>query len=391
MLSITAFGGPQIHFVQFIERFCEHRRFVTKEELIELYSFCQVLPGPTSTQTITSLGLKMGGYKLAILTLLIWITPATLLMTGVVLGYSKMEGLDLLHYFDLVPAMAVGFLFAAGLKMLPLIKKHYAFYLITIVSCILVVLNQRFAKNPFTASMVLPAILFGAALISQKLINIDFKPNDLPIGKLNYSHLLIIGLLFMAIVLVGNIFQIKEVLLFENTFRMGSLVFGGGQVLVPLMEAQYVHVKHYLSAVEFAHGYGFLQAVPGPVFSFSTFVNGMAMKNAGVGGQLLGCLIGSVGIFLPGLLIMFFVYPIWGRIKTYPIVQRSLDGVVAAAVGLILAAAILLFISLLGQWETKSSNLGDIIVFVVTVLLVSFTKIPSPFIVILSILASILF
>jgi len=115
------------------------------------------------------------------------------------------------------------------------------------------------------------------------------------------------------------------------------------------------------------------------------------MKNAGVGGQLLGCLIGSVGIFLPGLLIMFFVYPIWGRIKTYPIVQRSLDGVVAAAVGLILAAAILLFISLLGQWETKSSNLGDIIVFVVTVLLVSFTKIPSPFIVILSILASILF
>jgi len=391
LLSFTAFGGPQIHFVQFIERFCELRRFITKAELIELYSFCQVLPGPTSTQTVTALGLKLGGYKLAILTLLIWITPATLLMTGVVLGYSKMEGLDLLHYFDLVPAMAVGFLFAAGLKMVPLIKKHYAFYLITIVSCILVVLNQRFARNPFTASLVLPAILFAAALISQKLINMDFKSNPMPIGKLNYSHLLIIGLIFMAIVLVGNIFQIKEVLLFENTFRMGSLVFGGGQVLVPLMEAQYVHVKEYLTAVEFAHGYGFLQAVPGPVFSFSTFVNGMAMKNSGIGGQLLGCLIGSVGIFLPGLLIMFFAYPIWGRIKTYPIIQRSLDGVVAAAVGLILAAAILLFISLLGQWETKASNVGDIIVFGVTVLLVSFTKVPSPFIVILSILASILF
>lgn len=391
LLSFTAFGGPQIHFIQFIERFCDYRRFISKEELIELYSFCQVLPGPTSTQTVTALGLKLGGYKLAILTLLIWITPATLLMTGVVLGYSKMEGLHLLHYFDLVPAMAVGFLFAAGLKMVPLIKKHYAFYLITIVSCVLVVLNQRFARNPFTASLVLPAILFAAALISQKLINIDFKPNPTPIGKLNYSHLLVIGLIFMAIVLVGNIFQIKEVLLFENTFRMGSLVFGGGQVLVPLMEAQYVHVKHYLTAVEFAHGYGFLQAVPGPVFSFSTFVNGMAMKNSGVGGQLLGCLIGSVGIFLPGLLIMFFAYPIWGRIKTYPIIQRSLDGVVAAAVGLILAAAILLFISLLGQWENKPSNVGDIIVFGITVLLVSFTKVPSPFIVILSILASILF
>ena len=94
------------------------------------------------------------------------------------------------------------------------------------------------------------------------------------------------------------LFRIKEVLLFENTFRMGSLVFGGGQVLVPMMEAQFVHAKGYLTATEFANGYGLLQAVPGPVFSFSTFVNGMALQEKGPMFQLLGCAIGSIGIFI---------------------------------------------------------------------------------------------
>ncbi len=391
ILSITAFGGPQVHFVQFVQRFCEQKRLISKEELIELYSFCQILPGPTSTQTITALGLKLGGYKLAILTLLIWIFPATTLMSLIVLGYGQIKDLNIMHYFDYIPAMAVGFLFAAGLKMIPLIKKHYAFYLITLGSCFFMVLNHLYAKNAFTASIILPIILIVSAFISQKFINIKFESNKSPIGKINYQHLVIIILLFTAIVLVGNIFKIKEVLLFENTFRMGSLVFGGGQVLVPLMEAQFVHFNHDLTALQFAHGYGFLQAIPGPVFSFATFVNGMAMHGQGVGPQLLGCIIGTVGIFLPGLLIMFFAYPIWGRIKTYPIVQRSLDGVVAAAVGLILAAAVLLSQSLFIQLQLKNNYTGDMVVLISTIMLIVFTKIPSPFIVILSILASILF
>lgn len=389
-LSFTAFGGPQVHFIQFVKRFCEKRRFISKEELIELYSFCQILPGPTSTQTITTLGFRLGSYPLAILTILIWITPATLIMTGIVLGYSYLQNADLLYMFKYVPAMAVGFLFAAGIKMLPLVKRHYGFYLICIVSCICVVLNQWYAVNAFTSSIILPLILFAAAFISQKYINVDFVPNDAPLGKVNYKHLIIIGSIFLAFVIVGNTFRIKEVLLFENTFRMGSLVFGGGQVLVPMMEAQFVHVKHYLSPTEFANGYGFLQAVPGPVFSFSTYVNGMALQEKGMAFQVLGCLIGSVAIFLPGLLIMFFVYPIWSRVKSYPIVQRSMDGIVAAAVGLILAAAVILFFSIFRQWQATGTYMADLIVLGITIVLVVFTKIPSPFVVILTILAGFL-
>jgi chromate transporter len=389
-LSITAFGGPQVHFIQFVKRFCEKRRFISKEELVELYSFCQILPGPTSTQTITTLGFRLGSYPLAILTILIWITPATLIMTGIVLGYSHLQEADLLYMFKFVPAMAVGFLFAAAIKMLPLVKRHYGFYLICIVSCICVVLNQWYAVNAFTSSIILPLILFVAAFISQKYINIDFTPNDAPFGKVNYKHLIIIGAIFFAFVIIGNAFRIKEVLLFENTFRMGSLVFGGGQVLVPMMEAQFVHAKHYLEPTEFANGYGFLQAVPGPVFSFSTFVNGMALQEKGPAFQVLGCLIGSVAIFLPGLLIMFFVYPIWGRVKSYPIVQRSMDGIVAAAVGLILAAAVILFFSIFKQWQQTGTYFIDLIVLGTTVAIVAFTRMPSPFVVILTILAGFL-
>lgn len=386
ILACTAFGGPQVHFVQFIRRFCEKRRFISKEELIELYSFCQILPGPTSTQTITSLGLRMGGYKLASLTILIWILPATLLMTGVVLGYSWMQDHELLKIFKYIPAMAVGFLFAAAIKMLPLIKKKLGFYAIAFVSIVLVVLNHWYAINEFTSSILLPLILLMAAVVSQKFIDITFVPNQTPVGKISYKNLLIIGGVFLLLVLVGNAFRIREVLLFENTFRIGSLVFGGGQVLVPMMEAQYVHNTARLTATEFANGYGFLQAVPGPVFSFSTYVNGMAMKGEGPFNQVLGCIIGSIGIFLPGLLIMFFVYPIWDRVKQYPIVQRSLDGIVAAAVGLVFAAAILIFGSLWGNWQIQPSYSFDILVLLGTCLLVSFTKIPSPLVVILAIL-----
>jgi len=394
MLSITAFGGPQVHFIQFIRRFCEKRRYVSKEELIELYSFCQILPGPTSTQTITTLGFKLGGYPLAILTILIWILPATLIMSIFVLTYSWMQKTDLLYMFKYVPAMAVGFLFGAGIKMIPLIKKHFGFYLICAGACLAVVLNQWYAINAFTSSIILPVILFVAAYISQKFINTNFVSLDKPLGKVNYRHLIIIGAIFFAFVIIGNAFHIKEVLLFENTFRMGSLVFGGGQVLVPMMEAQFVYAKEYLTATEFANGYGLLQAVPGPVFSFSTFVNGMALQEKGPLFQLLGCAIGSVGIFLPGLLIMFFVYPIWGRIKSYPIIQRSMDGIVAAAVGLILASAVIIFFNLFQPAEISQTEIKEfmpiIITMVITIGLVVFTKLPSPFIVILTILAGFL-
>ncbi|MDB4347300.1 chromate transporter [Bacteroidia bacterium] len=394
ILSLTAFGGPQVHFIQFIRRFCEQRRYVSKEELIELYSFCQILPGPTSTQTITTLGFKLGSYPLAILTILIWILPATILMSIFVLAYSWMQASDLLFMFKFVPAMAVGFLFGAGFKMIPLIKKQLGFYIICGLACLAVVLNHWYAINAFTSSIILPLILFVSAYISQKYINRDFISLDKPLGKVNYKHLVIIGLIFFAFVIVGNAFRIKEVLLFENTFRMGSLVFGGGQVLVPMMEAQFVHAKGYLTATEFANGYGLLQAVPGPVFSFSTFVNGMALQEKGPMFQLLGCAIGSIGIFLPGLLIMFFVYPIWGRIKSYPIIQRSMDGIVAAAVGLIIASAIIIFFKLfapdqidMGQFQ---SYLPSLITMLITIGLVVYSKLPSPFIVILTILAGFL-
>lgn len=394
ILSLTAFGGPQVHFIQFIQRFCEKRRFVSKEELVELYSFCQILPGPTSTQTITTLGFKLGSYRLALLTLGIWILPATIIMACFVLGYAKLQEANLLYMFKYVPAMAVGFLFGAALKMIPIIKKHWGFYLIAFFACIAVVMNHWYAVNAFTSSILLPFVLVAGAFVSQKFINVNFEPNQEPVGKLNFKHLITIGAIFLAFVIIGNTFHIKEVLLFENTFRMGSLVFGGGNVLVPMMEAQFVHAKGYLTSTEFANGYGLLQAVPGPVFSFSTFVNGMALQDKGTWSMLLGCLIGSVGIFLPGALIMFFVYPIWGRIKSYPIIQRSMDGIVAAAVGLIFAAAVILFVNLFEDVLLQTGSLGQnidiIIALVVTLVMVAFTKIPSPFIVILTILAGFL-
>jgi chromate transporter len=172
---------------------------------------------------------------------------------------------------------------------------------------------------------------------------------------------------------------------------MGSLVFGGGNVLIPMIITEFVEFKEYLTMEEFQTGFGLLQGIPGPRFTIATYVNGMAMQNFGygVGGQIGGCIIGTIAIFLPGTILIFFVYPIWGQLKTYPIVRRSLDGIIAAAIGLVFAAAVLLFIPLVEKADTDILVSGAIIV--ATFLLLYFTKIPSPLLVVFAIVAGVIF
>src|SRR5690606_16650387 len=131
--------------------------------------------------------------------------------------------------------------------------------------------------------------------------------------------------------------------LFENAYQYGSIVFGGGNVLIPMMYKQYVTFKQYMNAETFILGVGLQQAMPGPVFSISTYVNGMALQDMGLTGKLMGGIIGTVGIFLPGILMILFLYPIWDEMKKMPLVRRAIDGISAVSAGLVLAAAWLLF------------------------------------------------
>jgi chromate transporter len=167
--------------------------------------------------------------------------------------------------------------------------------------------------------------------------------------------------------------------LFENFYRFGSLVFGGGQVLVPMMYEQFVirEKTQYMTGEELLTGAGFVQGVPGPVFSMASYAGGMAMRDLGKESQVAGSVIGAVAIFLPSLLLVLFFYPIWNNLKKYTVVYRSLEGIKAATVGLMVASAFYVArdISIL---ELNTISYLNLIVILSTTILLSTTKIPPP-------------
>ena len=180
-------------------------------------------------------------------------------------------------------------------------------------------------------------------------------------------------LLFAAA--LGGLTDYLPVRLFENFYRTGSLIFGGGQVLIPLLYTEFVEFKDYLTSEQFLSGYAFVQSVPGPVFSFSAYIGAIANNNHGVLGGILGGLAAAIGIFLPGTFLIFFIIKIWDGLKKYRVIRASLEGINAASSGMVAAAAILMFQPI----EVNTVNIGIVIA---TMCLLLFKKLPAPFIII---------
>lgn len=375
LLAITAFGGPQAHLAMFIKTLVKEKKYLSEAEFLEINSLCNMLPGPTSTQMITAIGLRLGGAVFAFTTLLVWMLPASVCMTLLVMLLHMVDRRSLsMDFVKFVPAMAVGFLAAAAIRMSQAVIKNRVTLILVALSAVIGV----WLNSPYT----FPFIIIGGGIVTN-FTNQEFLKEPLTGVKIPWRFLAIFfGVLFFAAI-VGKITRYRPVLLFENMYHFGSLVFGGGNVLVPMMYEQFVNFKKYLTPAEFATGYGFVQALPGPVFSLSTYTVGMAMQDFGLGGRLVGCLIGTVAIFLPGTLLILFFYPIWQQVKKYPVFRKSLEGLNSSAAGLIIAATVMLFIPILEPFNRNPDLFGkSMLVFGVTLLLVLFTKIKSPFIVI---------
>lgn len=233
------------------------------------------------------------------------------------------------------------------------------------------------------APWIYPVILFMGGFITNftgpQVSSDERKPLAIHWKYLSFF----ISILVIAIAL-GAITNATPILLFENTYRYGSIVFGGGHVLIPMMYEHFVNFKDYLTSQEFLAGYGIVQALPGPVFSFSTYVGGMSLKDMGTTGHILGCLIGTVGIFLPGTLLIFFVVPIWEGLKKYAFVKKSLEGINAVAAGMVAAASYILL-------QSIGFDFFNISIVGTTFLLLMFTRIPSPAIVFFFLILGIIF
>ena len=346
--SISAFGGPQGHYGMMLKTFVHQRRDVTENELLEFNAFCNLLPGASSTQTLALIGYKRGGLPLAFITLLIWISPACIIMGSLsfLIDYLKDRNLPL-EIFRFVQPMAVGFIMYSAWRMFKLSIKNTITQVILMVASIATFL---FFKSPW----VFPAIIICAGVAtnfsSKRIPQIGTTPK-----KIKWGNMLIFLLLFLAVGYASetaskNNWQHRKLYnLVENNYRFSSLVFGGGDVLMPLMYEQYVvrpksdgviESKRDVLKIEkedFLTGYGMVRAIPGPVFSIGAYTGGMVMRSENSRFvQMLGCILGAIAIFLPSALLVLFFFPVWHNLKKYAVIYRSLEGINAGIVGIMI-------------------------------------------------------
>lgn len=339
LLSFSAFGGPSAHIALALEHLVRRKKYLTEDELVELMALCSMLPGPTSTQTITSIGYKLGGPRLALLTLMTWVLPAVVgmsILSFIYLWFTQQYAhLDVFRY--LLP-VAVGFVVFAAWKIGKKVIKNQFTGILFILSGIIAAL----IRTPW----IFPVLLIAGGVLSN-FISKSHHQLSLKQPPIRWIYLILFFSIFAGAIVLNEVTQHPAAELFESFYRFGSLIFGGGQVLIPIMQTELVDAKGYLTNESFLTGYGLVQAMPGPVFSFSAFAGGLALRDTS---QLLGCLLGAIAIFLPGTLLIFFVYPVWEWLKQYAVIQRAMPGVNAAAGGLILAAVYILGASLEVEW-----------------------------------------
>ena len=375
ILSVTAFGGPTAHLALFLDMLVLKRGYLTETDLIELHALCQILPGPTSTQTVTAIGFKIGGPSLAYLTLLVWMLPAVCIMIALGIMVNTFNELNIsLSFLKFIQPIAVGIVAYSAYKISSSVVNTRTGFFLMIIATI--------AAYAFRTPWAFPFMLIIGGVVTAT----KFKEQPLEEKssiKINWSNffLWLSVLLFAAI--LGGVTQYLPIRLFENFYRNGSLIFGGGQVLVPLLYTEFVEFKGWIASQEFLSGYGFVQALPGPVFSFSAYVGTVTMHESDVWQQILGGLMAAIGVFLPGTFLIFFVSRFWEDLKKYRMVKASLEGINAVSSGMVIAAAFILFEPIDQSILNYSLMLG-------TMSLMFFTKIPTPVIIIVGLITGII-
>ncbi|MFD2866520.1 chromate efflux transporter [Mucilaginibacter antarcticus] len=386
LYTLTAFGGPQGHVAVMLREFVQKRGYITEEELMELNALAQVLPGPSSTQTLVGIAWKVGGTWLAILTFFIWILPSATVMCLAAVSYKMLADhgwvADILQF---IHPMAVGIVAYAT----------YTFanrFLHTRVSTML-------ATGSLIATLILqnayafPLLILIGGIVSSAL---ESSPNESELrvrlfAKVNPNKAAYFIGVLLAFAALGALVNKTSpfslpIRLFENFYRNGILIHGGGQVLVPLMYTEFVEVKRYLSSSEFLSGYALQQALPGPTFSFTSFLGGITLGNKGygLGGQILGSVIAVIGVNSPGIILILFIVPFWDDLKKITRIKNSLSGINAVSVGFMATAFILLVQPFGGNWMAYG-------VMIATFLLLQFTKVKTPVVILIGVVLGLAF
>ncbi len=330
-LGLTSFGGPVAHLGYFRAEFVERRRWLEERAYADLVALCQFLPGPSSSQVGIAIGLSRGGYLGALAAWTGFTTPSAILLIlfGFGVGWlGDAAGLSSLHGLKIA---AVAVVALAVLQMARSLAPDRNRATLAVAAAALALLL------PTTIGQ-LGAIVLGAAVgLAFLRDGATAEKARLPLvvgRKVALASLLLFFALLIGLPLLAGTTGSQAVRLVDAFYRAGSLVFGGGHVVLPLLQAQVVP-PGWVSNDVFLAGYGAAQAVPGPLFTFSAYLGAvMGPQPNGLAGALL-CLL---SIFLPSFFLVIGTLPFWEALRGKPAAQAALTGVNAAVVGILLAA-----------------------------------------------------
>jgi chromate transporter len=267
--------------------------------------------------------------------------------------------------------MAVGFIVVAAYRLGRKVVKDKATFVLLLAGGI----ATYFVRTPW----IYPLVLIMGGIVSVLTTKERDLWNRVSIRP-PWRYLVAFGAFAIGSLVLTQLWDNRIVHLFESFYRYGYLVIGGGQVVVPLMYSELVEVNQYLSNQEFLTGFGLVQGLPGPMFSFSAYAGGMAARGGSQWFQVAGAVASGIAIFLPGLLLIYFVYPLWENLKQIKGIKVSLKGITAVAGGLIAVAAIILM-------QRSGFTIENVLVMLVTVVLLFTKKVPAPLIVVAALAA----
>ncbi|MGJ8673623.1 chromate efflux transporter [Rubritalea sp.] len=331
-LGLTSFGGPVAHLGYFRDAYVVKLGWISEERFAELLALCQFLPGPASSQFGAAIGYEKGGWLGAVGAWVGFTLPSAILMVLLALGLqpiSELLGVGWIHGLKLA---AVAIVALAVLGMKKSLCKTPAHHVIALASLLTLVFTSQAWMQPL---VIVVGGVFGAMYFA------DYKNYQAHLsekrGKLPMVCLVAIILFFVSLLALPVLMRMGTgAEATAGLLRAGSLVFGGGHVVLPLLETSYVD-KGLISEDAFLAGYGAAQAVPGPMFTLGSYLG----AKVGVGGNVwMGGLIGTVAIFAPGMFLLALGMPVWNWLKGMPRARGAVSGANAAVVGLLAAALI---------------------------------------------------
>lgn len=332
-LGLTSFGGPVAHLAYFREAFVERREWLSEKAYADVVALCQFLPGPASSQVGMALGLQRAGYGGMLAAWFAFTAPSALLLAAFAYGVSAAGDLSEAGWVSGLKAVAVAVVAHAVLGMARSLTPDAPRASIAATAMVLVVLLPHpFVQVGAIAVAGLAGLLWLRPESSEQSAEDAFTvrvSKKLAAACLGLFAVLLAGLPLFA-GLTGN----AVAQLMDTFYRAGSLVFGGGHVVLPLLEAETV-APGLVDPETFLAGYGAAQAVPGPLFTFAGFLG--ASTTQGPGGAV-GALIATVAIFLPALLLTVGALPFWESLRSSRVARRALMGVNAGVVGILAGA-----------------------------------------------------